>query len=245
MIPKTIHYCWFGGNPLPESVRNCINSWKKYCPDYEIIEWNESNYDVHKIPYISEAYKNKKYAFVSDYARLDIVYSEGGFYLDTDVELLKPLDDLLDENCYFGMEQIGRVNTGIGFGAEKGHPFIKENMQQYENSFFNSKLLETCVDITTNLLLSKGLLQENFYQRVNGISIYPTDFFCPFSMETRKLNITKNTYSIHHYDSTWYGNGFSAKIKKILLPIKIRCRILIDKYLGTGAYDKIKSSIKR
>ena len=94
MIPKKIHYCWFGGNPLPDSVKNCIDSWKKFCPNYEIIEWNESNYDVHKIPYISEAYKNKKYAFVSDYARLDIIYNEGGFYLDTDVELIKSLDNL-------------------------------------------------------------------------------------------------------------------------------------------------------
>lgn len=245
MIPKKIHYCWFGGNPLPDSVKNCIDSWKRFCPNYEIIEWNESNYDVHKIPYISEAYKNKKYAFVSDYARLDIIYNEGGFYLDTDVELLKSLDSLTDEKCYMGMEQVGRINTGLGFGAEKGHLFIKENMQQYEEVSFNLKLLETCVDITTNLLLSKGLLVENLYQKISDVSIYPTDFFCPFNMQTQEMKVTRNTYSIHHYDSTWYGNGVRAEIKKKLLPIKIKSRILIDKCLGNGTYDNIKAFIKK
>ncbi|MCO4638274.1 Polysaccharide biosynthesis protein CpsM(V) [Streptococcus infantarius subsp. infantarius] len=245
MIPKKIHYCWFGGNPLPDSVKNCINSWKKFCPNYEIIEWNESNYNVHKIPYISEAYKNKKYAFVSDYARLDIIYNEGGFYLDTDVELLKALDDLTSEHCYMGMEQVGRVNTGLGFGAEKGHPFIKENMQQYEDSSFNCKLLETCVDITTNLLLSKGLLVENSYQRIGDVSVYPTDFFCPFNMQTQEIGITKNTYSIHHYDATWYGTGINAKMKKIFLPIKIKIRIFIDMVLGEGTYEKLKQYFKK
>lgn len=243
MIPKKIHYCWFGGNPLPDSVKNCINSWKKFCPNYEIIEWNESNYDVHKIPYISEAYKNKKYAFVSDYARLDIIYNEGGFYLDTDVELIKSLDNLSSEHCFMGMEEPGRVATGLGFGAEKGHPFVKMNMIEYEDKLFNTKALETCVDVTTNLLLSQGLMQENLYQKINDISIYPSEFFCPFSMKTQKMEITKKTYSIHHYDSTWYGNGVSGKIKRKLLPFKIKCRLFVDKYLGDGTYDRVKKII--
>ena len=128
MIPKIIHYCWFGGNELPESVRKCIESWKKYCPDFVIKEWNESNYDVTKLPFMKDAYEAKKYAFVSDYARLDIIYQHGGIYLDTDVELIKPLDDrLLDTTCFMGMETPGTVATGLGFGAIKGHSFIKQN----------------------------------------------------------------------------------------------------------------------
>ena len=113
MIPKKIHYCWFGGNPLPETVQRCINSWRKFCPDYEIIEWNESNYNIHKIPFIAEAYDAKKYAFVSDYARLDIIYNEGGIYLDTDVELIRSLDTLLSNNSFMGMEFAGQVATGL------------------------------------------------------------------------------------------------------------------------------------
>lgn len=133
MIPKKIHYCWFGKNPLPNEVKKCIESWKLFCPDYEIIEWNEENYDVFKIDYMAEAYKAEKYAFVSDYARLDIIYNNGGIYLDTDVELIRPLDDLLHHSCYLGMELPGRVATGLGFGAVKGNNFLYENMKYYEH----------------------------------------------------------------------------------------------------------------
>ena len=124
MIPKKIHYCWFGNNPLPESVQRCIESWKKYCPGYEIIEWNEGNYNINKIPFIEKAYKEKKYAFVSDYARLDIIYNEGGIYLDTDVELIKNIDPLLEHSCFLALESCGAVATGLGFGSIKKHSFI-------------------------------------------------------------------------------------------------------------------------
>ena len=166
MIPKNIHYCWFGGNPLPEEARKCIDSWKKYCPDYEIIEWNESNYDLNKNEYVKYTYENKKFAFLTDYVRLDIIYNEGGIYLDTDVELLKNLDNLLDCDGYIGMEQIGTVNTGQGFGAIKGHPFIKENKEYYENNNFivNGEFKQViCVKITTNILESKGRMYFKKY----------------------------------------------------------------------------------
>ena len=124
MIPKKIHYCWFGGNPLPALAKRCISSWKKYLPDYEIIEWNESNYDVHKIPYISEAYNAKKYAFVSDYARFDILYNHGGLYFDIDVEVLDSLDDIIKDGPFMGIEQPKRghednifVAPGLGLGV--------------------------------------------------------------------------------------------------------------------------------
>ena len=118
MIPKKIHYCWIGGNPLPELAIKCIESWKKYCPDYEIIEWNEKNYDFRKNQFMREAYDEKKWGFVPDYARLDIIYEHGGIYLDTDVEIIKPLDSLLKEQGFAGMEQPGIVALGLGFGAE-------------------------------------------------------------------------------------------------------------------------------
>ena len=119
MIPKKIHYCWFGGNPLPELAIKCLESWKKYCPDYEIIEWNETNFNLDSCEYVREAYQAKKWAFVSDYARLKVVYDNGGIYLDTDVELIKSLDRLLKNKSFFGTETTGVVATGLGFGAEK------------------------------------------------------------------------------------------------------------------------------
>lgn len=245
MIPKKIHYCWFGGNPLPESVKKCKESWKKFCPDYEIIEWNESNYNVHKMPFISDAYTAKKYAFVSDYARLDIIYNEGGIYLDTDVELIRPLDALLSHSAFMGMELIGEVNTGLGFGAEKYHRFIGENRDVYLKETFNTSNLVTCVELTTNLLVTKGLEKNNSIQIIDGVTIYPIEYFCPYNMETRKTLITDNTYSIHHYDATWYGTGINAKMKKIFLPIKIKIRIFIDMVLGEGTYEKLKQYFKK
>ncbi|HFI0078726.1 glycosyltransferase family 32 protein [Streptococcus suis] len=244
MISKKIHYCWFGGNPLPETVQRCIDSWKKFCPDYEIIEWNESNYDVHKIPFISEAYNAKKYAFVSDYARLDIVYNEGGIYLDTDVELIRPIDVLLLHSGFMGTELLGRVNTGVGFGAVKHHQFIKENMEIYEKLEFDTKYMVTCVEITTSLLEKYGLASKNIVQNIAGLTIYPTEYFCPYNMETGKTTITDNTYSIHHYDATWYGDGIKATVKKQLLPLKIKTRQVIDRLFGEGAYQNLKKHLK-
>ena len=136
-IPKIIHYCWFGGNPFPELAQKCIASWKKFCPDYEIKEWNESNYDVTKNQYMREAFENKQWAFVSDYARLDIIYENGGIYLDTDVELLKPLDDLLILTGFMGFEENKKLcATGLGFGAVPKLPIIKEMRDDYDNIIF-------------------------------------------------------------------------------------------------------------
>lgn len=244
MIPKKIHYCWFGGNPLPETVQRCINSWRKFCPDYEIIEWNESNYNVHKMPFISDAYTAKKYAFVSDYARLDIIYNEGGIYLDTDVELIRPLDALLSHSAFMGMELIGEVNTGLGFGAEKYHRFIGENRDVYLKETFNTSNLVTCVELTTNLLVTKGLEKNNSIQIIDGVTIYPIEYFCPYNMETRKTNLTENTYSIHHYDATWYGSGLKAIVRKKLLPIKIYLKKILNTIFGEGSYQKVKEFLK-
>lgn len=207
MIPKIINYCWFGKNDLDEESRLCIESWKKIMPDYEIKRWDESNYDINKNMFVKEAYENKKWAFVSDYARLDIIYNCGGIYLDTDVEVIKPFDDLLINEGFMGFEIGNYVNTGLGFGAVAGHPFLKENIDAYNNIQLyssNGKLNNVnCPIITTNLLKKYNILLNNKIQTIKGIKIYPTDYFCPMSFQTGEINITSNTYSIHRYNMSW------------------------------------------
>ena len=235
MIPKKIHYCWFGGKSLPDDVKKCIKSWKKYCPDYEIIEWNESNYDLKKNDYVKLAYESKKWAFLTDYVRLDVIYNEGGIYLDTDVELIKPLDSLLNCDGYMGMETVGKVNTGQGFGAKKNHPFLKKNMEFYENiknivdENGNFKKI-ICVEVTTDILLKNGLKNSNEIQNISDLIIYPTDYFCPLKMGTNKLTITKNTYSIHHFSGSWKSNyKIIRKIGYYLIPLKIKLKRILKK----------------
>ena len=137
-IPKKIQYCGFGGNPLPEFAKKCIESWRKFLPDYEIIEWNEQNYDVHKIPYISQAYNAKKFAFVSDYARFDILYEHGGLYFDTDVEVIKPFDELVEKGAFAGVEFPGKLNAGLGLASSAASPIYKEILDSYKISNFIS-----------------------------------------------------------------------------------------------------------
>ena len=213
MIPKIIHYCWFGRNPLPESAVKCINSWKKFFPDYEIKEWNEDNFDVNIIPYTKEAYEAKKYAFVSDYARMWILYHHGGLYFDTDVEVIKSMDDIVARGAFMGVEvevtkntNLG-VNPGLGLGVETGSKIYKAILDYYAPLHF---VLEggalnqiTIVTHTTNVLEENGLKQTNELQQVAGVWIYPRDYFNPFDNNTGKLVITENTRSIHWYTKTW------------------------------------------
>lgn len=233
MIPKIIHYCWFGEQPLSDEAVKCIESWKKFCPDYEIIQWNEKNYNIKKNEYVSSAYQSKKWAFLTDYVRLDVVYEYGGIYLDTDVELIKSLDSLLEYQAYMGMEQPGRVATGLGFGAVKGHDFILENKKAYETRDVlenNGSIKQiTCVTITTDLLKKDGLCDSNIIQNIRQVTIFPVEYFCPLVMGTNKLRITSSTYSIHHYASSWKsGNRIVKRIKYRLIPLKqfIRKHIL-------------------
>lgn len=207
MIPKVIHYCWFGGNPLPEKDRKCIESWKKYCPDYEIREWNEKNYDISKNKYMLEAYKNKKWGFVPDYARFDIIFNEGGFYLDTDVELIKSLDELRDNEAYMGFECDCFVNGGIGFGAHPQNNMIKNIRDMYNNlSFYKEDgelNLKPSPHYITEFLEKNGLERNNKLQNINGLIIYPIEYFAPKDYYTGVINCTNNTISIHHYNMSW------------------------------------------
>lgn len=242
MIPKKIHYCWFGRNALPEDARKCITSWKKYFPDYEIIQWNEDNFDIDGIPYISQAYKAKKYAFVSDYARFKILYEQGGLYFDTDVEVIRPYDDILIKGGFMGRELVakdgGLVNPGLGIGIEAGHPIYKELLDLYQSLSFlkedGSYNLMTVVLYTSKILKNFGLAPSDDIQNLQGINIYPKEYFNPLDDLTGVLKITENTHSIHHYARSWtpkrsirkkvsrlahrfFGVKFSKMIRKIFL----------------------------
>lgn len=224
MIPKTIHYCWFGGNPLPESAMKCIESWRKYFPDYKIIEWNEQNFDINAIPYTSEAYKAGKYAFVSDYARFKILHDHGGIYFDTDVEVIKSMDDIIARGGFMGRELGeelgGDVNPGLGIGISAKHPIYAELLEKYSTLHFQnsdgSLNTTTIVKYTTELLKKHGLRATNEIQTIGDITIYPKDFFNPLNDNTGELEITTNTRSIHWYAKTWLNiNPFRIKISRM------------------------------
>lgn len=209
-IPRVIHYCWFGENPKDKAVLKCIRSWKRYCPGYEIVEWNEKNFNVNVIPYTAQAYEHGKWAFVSDYARLKVIYDYGGVYLDTDVELKKPLDTLLSCQGFLGLEKINsvyQVNTGLGFGAVRGHPLIKKMLESYHNLSFlrpdGSMDLQPCSERNTRLLRQEGFDGTNRRQIVGEMHILPTEYLCPMDYVTGEINKTKRTVSIHHYQATW------------------------------------------
>jgi hypothetical protein len=207
MIPKIIHYCWFGGNSLPVLAQKCIASWKKYFPGYEIKEWNETNYDVHKTPYISEAYNARKYAFVSDYVRFDILYKYGGIYFDTDVEVIKPFDSILRKGGFMGFESGCRVAAGLGMGCNAGLGIVYQILDFYSPLHFinadGSYNLHTVVEYVTEILRQNGLIEKNQIQILDGLTIYPSEYFAPKSSETGELEITINTHSIHYYDASW------------------------------------------
>ena len=227
-IPKVIHYCWFGDDAMPQKAIDCINSWKKYCPDYEIVKWDESSFDINKYQFAKEAYENKKWAFVADIARLDIIYNNGGIYLDTDVEIIKNIDELLKYDFYIGFESDEYVNTGLGFGAKKNSKIILENLKKYENiSFSNTENISSvaCPIITSNLLKEKGFKMNNSLQIVNNCALFPKDYFCPMDYNTGAVDITNNTFSIHHYIASWKNNEekkrheIEIKLNKIFFKI--------------------------
>lgn len=218
MIPKIIHYCWFGGNPLPKDAQKCIASWKKYFPDYEIKQWNESNFDVNCCPYVKEAYEAKKYAFVSDYARFWMLYHEGGVYFDTDVEVIRDMSSVIATGSFMGFEkglegsEMG-VNPGLGLGIEARNSVIRDILSLYQAKSSFDIGEGTIVHFATEVLSRYGLIRENYKQKVGGIVIYPADYFCPMDSTTGITTITDNTVSIHHYSCSWIDhNTFSWRM---------------------------------
>jgi len=224
MIPKIIHYCWFGGKPLTPLAQKCVDSWRRVMPDYEIKRWDESNYNFQKNTFMAAAYKQKKWGFVPDYARLDIIYNYGGIYFDTDVEALKPFDEFLKYPAFCGFESENFIALGLGFGAEKGNNIIKDLMQPYENMEFkiSDKILKQ-VSLYTQTQINKwkknnlvpspllqtqfltenyGLKQNNTRQSLDGMEIFPSLYFAP----KNKVNLpvkTGSAYSVHWYAASW------------------------------------------
>lgn len=211
MIPKVIHYCWFGHCEMPPLAKKCIASWQKFFPDYEIKKWNEDNFNVNAIPYTKQAYKHKKYAFVSDYARFKILYEHGGIYFDTDVEVIKPMEDIIAKGAFFGLENEDyfACNPGLGFASEPKFHLSKEMLDLYvgmQFEFASGELnKKTIVEYFSELLLKKGLKSNPGIIEFDGAYIYPPDYFCPKPSEFGKIKITENTRTIHHYAASWIG----------------------------------------
>ncbi len=215
MIPKKIHYCWFGRGEKSALVKKCMASWKKYLPEYELKEWNEDNFDLDLFPFTREAYESRKYAFVTDVVRLYALYNEGGVYMDTDVEVLKPLDSFLHHIAFSGFEDDTQVPTGI-MASEKNSIWAKENLDYYHERHFilpdGTWDTTSNVAIITNYMVSKGLLKVNgYYDFPNLITIYPKDYFCPKSYLDKKIYLTDNTVTIHHFSGSWQ---YKSKVRK-------------------------------
>ncbi len=217
-IPKTIHFCWFGGKPLPDLAQKCIASWKKFCPDYEIKEWNENNFDIDTYPYAREAYDHKKFAFVTDVVRLYALYHYGGIYMDTDVELVKNIDDFLQYEGFSGFESPTKIPTGL-MASIKNHPLVREWLEEYNGLHFIKE--DGTFDLTTNVIritntcLKHGFIPNGELQAVDKFMFFPTEYFCPIHF-SEEINLTKNTYSIHHFEASWVDSGI-ALIKKTRL----------------------------
>lgn len=209
-IPKIIHYCWFGGNPLPDKYKKNMESWRKNCPDYEIIEWNETNYDVKKNKFMYQAYEKKQWAFVPDYARKDIIYNYGGIYFDTDVEVLKPVDDLLYNDSFMCIDDVANINMGSGFGAAKGNSLIKELRDDYDRHLFidnaGKMIGKACGNYETPLMVRYGYRPENRFQLIEESAVFPREVLCPISWIGMPDLYTENTLTVHKFDELLIDN---------------------------------------
>lgn len=252
MIPKKIHYCWFGKGELPELARKCIDSWKKILPEYEIIEWNEEKFDINSNSYVRQAYENKKYAFVSDYVRLYALYKEGGIYMDTDVEVIKKLDKFLNHEVFTGFEDEEKIPTGI-IGAEKHNPLIKELLEYYTDRSFvredGSLDMTTNVRIITDILSQYNFLPNNTLQEVRGMYIYPRTYFCPLTWNKNESYYTSDTHVVHHFAGSWRSER-QKKIqdKKIYIALKKyleKICIIIKKTCNEKVYNRLRSIYRK
>lgn len=224
-IPKIIHYCWFGKKPLGALEKKCIDSWKKYCPDYELKLWTESNFNISCNKYVSQAYESGKYAFVSNYARLYAIYNYGGIYFDTDVELLKPIDSLLEYKAFIALEvgsptPYGRLilaNSGSGIGAEPHSETVRKMMRIYESIPMITETgridLTTCSERATHVLKKLGFDGKNRFQTVADFTVLPSEYFSPLDYTTKKFRTTDNTLGIHSYNGSWKHSTLFERIK--------------------------------
>lgn len=230
MIPKIIHYCWFGCGPMPELALMCIESWHRYMPDYEYKLWNEDNFDINCNRYVKEAYEAKKFAFVTDYVRLYALYTEGGIYMDTDVEVLKPYDDLLSLPGFTGYEGSKYLPPVTGtMASEAGHEWVKEQLDVYDEAHFINA--DGTMDLTTNtfriaeIMKRGGFVQDGKKQVYKGMHIFPVDYFCP-RQTTGEILITENTYCDHHFVGSWSEKNSNNWLLRVFGP---KCSVVLIK----------------
>ena len=221
MIPKILHYCWFGGGELPALESSCVETWHKVMSGYEIRRWDETNFDIRRCDFACEAYDQGMYAFVSDYARYVILHEQGGVFLDTDVKALRPYDSLLGNRAFCGYMQNNKyVNPGLILGSERGFPFFDEVIERYESLNFNQS--DNRVNPLTSPRLLTGLLTEEHglrcdgaYQDLDcGLTIYPAEYFDPLDSHSGAMNVTDNTFSVHLYSGTWLSPAKKYRIEK-------------------------------
>ncbi|MDY3225399.1 MAG: glycosyltransferase [Candidatus Faecousia sp.] len=253
-IPKIIHYCWFGGKPKPKLAEKCVKSWKKYCPDYEIVEWNEENFDLSAAPeYVRQAKEAGRWAFVTDYVRLCALTQRGGVYMDTDVELVKPLDPFLHHQAFAGFEHPQRIQTGL-LACEKNFPLFREFLAYYDHASFlrpdGTPDTTTNVEILTRLCLEKSLVCNDRLQTVAGLTIYPKEVFCPVDFDTRVLKKTRKTVAIHWFSGSWQTEQerqyLEAEAKRLAEERRSARRVAVGtRLLGETGYAKLKSLLKR
>ena len=237
-IPKKIHYIWIGRKPKPQSVYDCIKSWKKSCPDYEIIEWNEDNFDISENKYALEAYQAKKFAFVTDYMRLSILKKEGGIYVDSDLEIIKNLDEFLNYDCFSGFENAITIPTAC-FGAKKDCKYVNYLLSYYDDRSFYLK--NGKMDLTTNVITISAMTYSKYGIKFNNelqvleldgekIAYYPFHYFCAKDYVTGKVNVLEDTYSIHHFKGSWLENKNKRQDKLVEK---------IYKFLGEKNFRKV------
>lgn len=235
MIPKIVHYCWFGRGAKPATVRRCMDSWRRSLPDYRFVEWTEETFDIDAYPFAREAYDKGKFAFVADVARLHALYTQGGVYLDTDVEVLRSFDPFLGHRAFTGFERGRDITTGV-IGAEKGSAWIKELLALYDGKHFVKD--DGYLDLSTNVRLitdymasAHGFVPEDSFQEPDGlVTIYPGEYFSPLDPLTRKVKKTKNTVAVHHYMASWEPRT----------PVNL-FRKAVMRTLGVKAYEKIRA----
>ena len=253
-IPKTIHYCWFGGKPKPELAEKCIRSWKKYCPDFEILEWNEHNFDVSEAPgYVQQAYACKRWAFVSDYVRLKALTEMGGVYMDTYVEVIRPLDPYLNHRAFAGFEHPDRVQTGL-LACEKDFPLFREFMAYYDTASFlredGTPDVTTNVEILTGLCLQRGMVCNDRLQEIEGLTLYPREVFCPVDYDTKRLKKTRKTVTVHWFSGSWHTEEELEAMRQEKLQLRREKRsnfryALGNRLFGEKGYETLKKLLKR
>ena len=253
-IPKIIHYCWFGGKPKPELAEKCIQSWKKFCPDFEILEWNETNFDISTAPnYVKQAYEARRWAFVTDYVRLKALTELGGVYMDTDVEVIRPLDPYLKHKAFAGFENETSIQTGL-LACEKDFPLFRSFMEYYDTAQFiredGSADTTTNVQILSEICKKHGFVPNGRFQQVEGLAIYPKDIFCPVEYDTMKLKKTRRTVTIHWFSGSWH----TEEELEIMRQEKLQQRrerasniryAIGNKLFGEKGYEKLKGLLKR